>query len=165
MEWLDLLKKYGMGTTKAGSLFNVGSGVYGMYKSQQMQKLAEQAMKNDNPFGPERAQYATMLRELYANPKSITKMPGYKAGLEAVTRKMASQGYLGSGNMMAALQKYGGDAFNAEAARLAQLAGAQFAPNIGATLQGQYYANDLASKSLASIGYGLRGWNEIFGSV
>ena len=33
-------------------------------------------------------------------------------GLEAVRRSMASQGFQGSGNMMAALQKYGGDFYN-----------------------------------------------------
>ena len=86
-------------------------------------------------------------------------MPGYEAGLDAVTRKMASQGYLGSGNMMAALQKYGGDFFNAETARLGNLAGAQFGPSGGAALlQGTNYANDLASKALASLGYGIRGF-------
>lgn len=162
---LDLLKKYGLAPTKASSLFSIGSGLYGMYKSHEMQKLAEQAMKADNPFGPHREQYAQMLDRLYANPKTITRMPGYKAGLDAVTRKMASQGYLGSGNMMAALQKYGGDFFNAEAARLAQLAGAQFSPNSGATLAGHNYSNDLASKALASIGYGLRGFDDIFATA
>lgn len=45
------------------------------------------------------------------NPANLTKMPGYQAGLEAVQRSMAAQGYQGSGNMMAALQKYGGDAY------------------------------------------------------
>lgn len=162
---LDILRKYGLMPTKTSSLFNVGSGLYGMYRSNEMRKLAEEAMRSDNPFGPYRAQYAQMLQQLYANPKRITKMPGYEAGLDAVTRKMASQGYLGSGNMMLALQKYGGDFFSAEAARLAQLAGAQFSPNSGATLQGQQYSNDLASKALASIGYGLRGFEDIFGTA
>lgn len=161
----ELLKKYGLAPTKGNSLFNIGSGLYGLYRGNQMQKLAEAAMKNDNPFGPERAHYAGLLRKLYENPKSIVKMPGYQAGIDAVTRKMASQGYLGSGNMMAALQKYGGDFFNAEAARLAQLAGAQFSPNSGASIQGQNYSNDLVSKALASIGYGLRGFDDIFGRV
>lgn len=46
------------------------------------------------------------------NPADLTKMPGYQAGLEAVERSLASQGYQGSGNMMAALQKYGGDAYS-----------------------------------------------------
>lgn len=46
------------------------------------------------------------------DPSKLTSMPGYQAGLEAVMRSMAAQGYQGSGNMMAALQKYGGDAYS-----------------------------------------------------
>lgn len=46
------------------------------------------------------------------DPSDVTKLPGYQAGLEAVRRSMASQGYQGSGNMMAALSKYGGDFYN-----------------------------------------------------
>ena len=38
-------------------------------------------------------------------------MPGYEAGLEAIQRSMAAQGYQGSGNMMAALQQYGTNAY------------------------------------------------------
>lgn len=45
-------------------------------------------------------------------PGDITSVPGYQAGLEAVQRSLAAQGYQGSGNMMAALHKYGGDAYN-----------------------------------------------------
>lgn len=33
--------------------------------------------------------------------------PGYQLGMDAVRRQMAAQGYLGSGNLMAALQEYG----------------------------------------------------------
>lgn len=46
------------------------------------------------------------------NPADITGIPGYQAGMEAVRRSLASQGYQGSGNMMAALQKYGGDFYD-----------------------------------------------------
>ena len=35
-----------------------------------------------------------------------------KAGMQAVMRSMASQGYQGSGNMMQALSKYGADAYS-----------------------------------------------------
>jgi hypothetical protein len=85
-------------------------------------------------------------------------MPGYKAGETAVQRSMMAQGYGGSGNMMAALQEYGGNAFNQEAARLSSLAGSQFPPTGGNTLMaGNIAANDLASKSLASMGYALSG--------
>lgn len=46
------------------------------------------------------------------NPNDIKGIPGYQAGEEAVRRSMASQGYQGSGNMMAALSKYGGDFYD-----------------------------------------------------
>ena len=137
--------------------WSLGSGLYGMKKSKDMQKIAAQAASMQDPFGPYRAGYANDLRALMSDPSRITSMPGYKAGLDAVERKMASQGYLGSGNMMAALQKYGGDFFNQETARLAQLAGAQFGPSGGSALiSGNISSNDLASKALASLGYGIR---------
>jgi hypothetical protein len=171
----SLLQKVGMGGVGGGGAgggggifpgsspilngMNVASGLYGMYQQNEMRELAERAASQQDPFGGQRGQYAQMLQQLYADPSRITSMPGYSAGLTAVERKMASQGYNGSGNMMAALQEYGGNAFNAEAARLAQLAGAQFAPSgAQALLQGNQYANDLAAKSLASLGYGMSGF-------
>ena len=71
---------------------------------------------------------------------------------------MASQGYLGSGNMMIALQDYGGRIYDAEANRLAQLAGFGFDPKAGtsAGISGSAAAAELASRSLASLGYGAR---------
>ena len=141
-----------------GSIFNIGRGLYGMYQGSQMKDLAERAMTAENPFGPERAGYAAKLRNLYNNPNSITSMPGYEAGLTAVERKMAAQGYNGSGNMMAALQKYGGDFFNSEADRLATLAGAKFAPSGGSQLlAGNIAGNQMQGNSLNSLIYGALG--------
>ena len=65
------------------------AGLYGLLESRKLKKLGQ-----------------------LPNPGDITGMPGYQAGLEAVRRSMASQGFQGSGNMMAALQKYGGDFYN-----------------------------------------------------
>jgi hypothetical protein len=72
---------------------------------------------------------------------------------------MASQGYNNSGNMMTALAKYGGDFFNAERNFLANASGIGFGPQstAGLDLQGNQIGLDLASRSLASIGYGLGG--------
>lgn len=67
------------------------------------------------------------------NPQDITGMPGYQAGLEAVQRSMAAQGYQGSGNMMAALAKYGGDFYNQYANQRLQSAQAQAGPMMGTT--------------------------------
>lgn len=65
------------------------AGLYGLYESKRLRKLTK-----------------------LPDPSDIVGMPGYQAGLEAVRRSMASQGYQGSGNMMLALQKYGGDFYN-----------------------------------------------------
>ena len=62
---------------------------------------------------------------------------------------------------MIALQDYGGRAFEAEQAKLAELAGATMRPDTGAVIQGQAAANDTASRSLASLGYGVRDFNRL----
>jgi len=164
-EW-DWMKKSGVGQILGGpwsTAFSIGSGLYGMRQAQQTRQLAEKAAGIQDPFMGERAKYASELSSLYADPLRVERLPGYKAGLSAVERKMASQGYLGSGNMMLALQDYGGRAFDAEAARLASLAGAQFAPSGGQTLlSGTSQANELASKSLGSLGYGVRGLEDLY---
>ncbi len=154
--WMDMLEKLKKMKNPLSTGLNVFSGLYGLMKSSEMSKLAKTAMQTSNHFGPYRDQYAKQLSDLMANPSSISKTPGYMAGIDAVTRKLASQGYLGSGNMMASLQKYGGDFFNQETARLASLAGAQFQPDSRAQLTGASVSADLASRALASLGFAAR---------
>lgn len=85
----------------------------------------------------------------------ITKLPGFDAGLQAVTRKMASQGYLGSGNMMLGLKDYGESVYNNYVNRLAQLASGGSSPSAAAAslMQGGRDSSDLISRALASLGY------------
>lgn len=155
---MEELMKMVMGKNPWGNIFNIGRGIYGLHQSRDMQKLAEQAMKTENPFGPYRDEYAQKLRGLYADPSSITKMPGYEAGIQAVNRGLAKSGYLGSGNQMTALQKFGGDFFNAEAERLAMLAGAKFPPGGGSQLlQGSIAAKQLEGNALNTLIYGALG--------
>ncbi len=157
------------------------------------QKLIEQAKaggESMNPFDRYRRAYGDelktlmatpntydqQLQHLEANPGDITKLPGYEAGLTAVERSQAAGGYLGSGNMMAALQQYGGNAFaqreqflssmsldNATTRReslLAGLAGAGAAPGAGAALtqQGMQNAYQLQGQAVNS---GLTGVNNL----
>ncbi len=68
-------------------------------------------------------QYGRQLQDLMANPGSVTGMPGYEAGMEAVRRSMAAQGYQGSGNMMGALQQQGGQFYQQQLQNLSQLQG------------------------------------------
>ena len=143
-----------------------GSGVLGLLESRRMRELAERAM-NAQPqvidpmgYGP-RADFLAQLQALMADPSKITSMPGYAAGLKGVERTMASQGYLGSGNMAVAAANYGGGRFNDEIARLATLAGvgqplSVSRPDVGAAIQGQSAASQLLSRAMATFGYGAR---------
>jgi hypothetical protein len=45
-------------------------------------------------------------------------MPDYQAGLQAVERTFASQGYQGSGNMLSALSQFGGGFYNQQVQQL-----------------------------------------------
>ena len=142
----------------AGNMMTMGSGLYGMYQSEQMQKQAQQAQQQADPFGPYRAQYAQQMQALTADPSKITQQPGYQAGLDAVQRSMAAQGYTGSGNMMAALSKYGGDFYNQTMQMYSNLAGAQFNPAAGAQLgmQGQSNSTNLMMNSLGLLAKGTQ---------
>lgn len=146
----------GTGGGMLGPAMSIGSGLYGMYNSEQQKKLAKQIMERSDPFAASRGMYGERLNALMNDPSGIDKVPGYAAGLQAVERKMASQGYNGSGNMMAALSKYGGDFYNQEVARLMQLSGANATPGAGSGVAGQQFNSgvDTASRALASLGYG-----------
>ena len=152
-DWLEKLKKI-KGPISGG--MSLLSGFMGLKQSRDLSKLSREAMNRSDPFGPERTKYAQELDRLRQDPSRVERLPGYKAGLQAVERRMASQGYLGSGNMMIALHDYGGRMYDAEANRLAQLAGAGISPNFGPALSAQASSSDLASRALASLGYGAR---------
>ena len=159
----EILKKLGINMGGPWSTgFNIFSGLYGLNQSRKIQNAAMAPPQVLDPFGyGPRAPYAAELAGLRADPSQIQKIPGYQAGLDTVTRKMAAQGYLGSGNMMAALQEYGGQFYDRELARLSQLAGAQFQPQGFRTdTQGLAAGADLASKALASMGYAVRGMEQ-----
>lgn len=143
---------------------SVISGLYGLKKSNDLAAIAERAAAMQDPFGSQRPMYQQQLAALMADPSKITTMPGYNAGLQAVERRLASQGYLGSGNMMAALAEYGGSFFDKEANRLATLAGAGISPSGGGALVSGYNASfDAASKALATLGFSAKEIARIFG--
>lgn len=151
----------GLGMLGKGLIY--GSGLLGMYQSQQMMKLAKQAQAQADPFGPYRGAYAKELGALEADPSSITSRPGYQftfdQGNQALQRMLAAGGLLGSGNALVEAQKYGqgfaGQYLTQEEQRLAGLAGANIAPNPAIGLQGYGMGSDLASRALATIGYGM----------
>ena len=165
--WLDnpmaaLRKLRGMSPlAKSGgplqSGWNILSGLQGIGQSRRLADLASRASERADPFGAYRAGYAQQLAALSANPSLITKQPGYAAGLEAVRRSMAAQGYQGSGNMMAALAQYGQKFLGDEQNRLAMLAGAGFNPASAGqlNLEGNVSANQLLFTALNRLGGGI----------
>lgn len=82
--------------------------------------------------------YRQQMLQLSQNPSSITSMPGWKAGEQAVQRSMAAQGYQGSGNMMTALQDFGGDFYMKQMQMLASMLGGER----GAQLEEGRMSND-----------------------
>lgn len=139
-----------------GGIGGIGSGILGLLGAGNLMKMG----KGADPFGPYREQYAQQLSQLEAHPELLAKTPGYEAGIQAVQRGMAAQGYLGSGNEATALLKYGGDIYSQQVQQLSKLAGADISPSTSADI---YKSGlDVASSSLGSLGYGatmLSGWN------
>lgn len=137
--------------------WNILSGLHGISQSRQLADLASKASERADPFGPYRAGYAQQLAALSADPSLITKQPGYAAGLEAVRRSLAAQGYQGSGNMMAALSQYGQKFLGDEQNRLASLAGAGFNPASAGqlNLEGNVAANQMLFSALNRLGGGI----------
>lgn len=102
------------------------------------------------PFDRYRSGFAARAAGLEADPKQLLNSPGYRAGLQAVQRAMAAQGYTGSGNAAVRIAEFGNDFFNRESDRLARLGGAGAAPGAGAIP-----ASILRGQGLASMAYGL----------
>ena len=126
---------------------NIGTGILGLQKADQLQQAAVQA----DPMAPYRSQYAQQLQQLQEDPSQVQNIPGYQAGLDAVMRSLASQGYTGSGNMMAALQDYGGQFYQQQFQNLSNLAGVNISPAV--SLQGQQGAANLYGDALSRFGY------------
>lgn len=151
----DKLKS--MGSLGSSGGVSTATGLYGLYQAQQMQALARQLQASADPFAGQRAQYAQQLSALQANPSSIANLPGYQAGLDAVQRSMAAQGYQGSGNMMAALQNYGGNIYDQQMQTLAGLAGAGANPASAAQigLMGQKVGMEAGGNAFTLLAKGL----------
>lgn len=146
--WEDMMRR-----NRRMPLLDIASGIYGLTQARGIRREAQRA----DPMSAYRGQYAAQLAQLAANPNMITSMPGYAAGQQAIERRLASQGYLGSGNMMLAMGNYGGDFYNREIARLNALA----TPSPGAIesrVAGRRASADLTGRSLASIGRGIYNW-------
>jgi hypothetical protein len=123
----------------AGDLVNAGLSTYGaLSNSRQLAALGRGA--------PSQQTAESQLDALLKDPNSITKMPGYEAGLQAVQRTGAGQGYLGSGNMMIALDKYGGDFYNNTVRQLQGIAQANAGVNAEYTIGGMQLFGDASNQ-------------------
>ncbi len=132
----------GLGTMLGlSSLANAGIG---MYQANQLRQASQAA----DPWARYRAQYGDQLNALMQNPSQIQNIPGYQAGMQAIERSLASQGYQGSGNMMNAMANYGGQFYQQQLANLANLAGVN---NVSTGLQGQFNAANMLGGSLQGI--------------
>ncbi len=156
----------------AGSLI----GAYGDYKAGKEQaKATKDAVGIADPFAPYRAQYASALTNLYNDPSRITQLPSYQfrlnQGLDSINRNAAAKGYLGSGNRLMELMRYGQDygsqEFDKEVARLSGLSGATTgSPAQAGILQTQYASSlgDSYRNTAGSIGAATRRIGGLFGS-
>jgi hypothetical protein len=123
----------------AGDLVNAGLLTYGaLSNSRRLAALGRGS--------PSQQTAESQLNSLLQDPNSITKMPGYEAGLQAVERTGAGQGYLGSGNMMVALDKYGGDFYNNTVRQLQGIASANAGVNAEYTIGGMQLFGDASNQ-------------------
>lgn len=78
------------------------------YSGQQVGQAGQQAQRYADPFGQYRPQYANALAQMQSNPSSVANTPGYQftqdQAMNQIGRSAAAQGYLGSGNVLTALQ-------------------------------------------------------------
>lgn len=104
----------------------------GRQQGWESRNVGNTASRMADPFAPERFNYQNQLRKLMEKPGDFASSPTYKfafdQGLDAVNRKAAASGMLGSGNRLAELTRFGqglaSQQFFPQANLLAQLSGA-----------------------------------------
>ena len=127
-----------------------------------------------DPYGPYRAEAASQLHDLMADPGLTFGQPGYQTqlrmGQQSVNRGMAATGQLQSGAEQIALQDLGQSTFssfyNNKLANLMQLSGASQSPAAAGYSQAQ--ANNLNSlmnqRNMQNITGGMGSLNTIYNS-
>jgi hypothetical protein len=135
---------------------SIGSGFYGMYKSNQQSKMAQQAINASAPWTASggTAMAGDELKRTISG--DLSGDPGFKLAQAAAARASSQQpgGFASMAAANAALN-YRMQMMQA----LSGPAGVGFNPAAGyqTALGGQQLANTLAGQSLGSIGYGLSG--------
>lgn len=149
----------GMGATGQGwlkPLLSIGSGLYGMSQANSMKDLAQQAISGSAPWTSSggTAMAGDALKTAISG--DLSNDPGYKLAQLGAARTSAQQpgGFAASAAANAAI-KYRNETIGA----LSGPAGVGFNPAAGyqTAISGTSSANDLMSKSLGSIGFGMTG--------
>ncbi len=136
-----------------GNLIGGLAQLYGAHVAQGNANALQQLVNQTNAFGPYRAGAAAQLNNLLQNPSSVTSLPGYQAGIEAINRDAAAKGYFGSGNQEGALALYGNQVYNQQLGQLANLSGATFNP--ASLIGGLNSAGQSAMSGLGLLSGGL----------
>lgn len=141
-----------------------GGTLYGMYNQNQAAEMLKRAASQQDPFGPQRAEYQRLLSQSYQDPQAIYNSPQYQ-GLNSIFQKQIAARDAAAGRN----SQYGARAAESQAnfmkylddyrARLMAPAGA----NINPAAQGNLYAS--AAQQQKNMGDTLiGGLNSIFGS-
>lgn len=143
----------------AKPLMSIGSGIYGMTEADEMRQQAEESRRRADPWGTSggRGLADAQLQELMRNPGQVAaRDPSYELRMQGAKRANAIYGS-DSGAMAVAGANASTDWYNQRLGQLGGLAGAAGSPVSGEQIgmSGQLGANDLASRGLASIGYGV----------
>lgn len=143
----------------ANPAMSIYSGITGLQKQKELERLARLAAAQSDPWGNSggRSLADAQLQQLLRDPSAVAENdPAYKLRIQGAQRANAQFGQ-DSGAMSVAGANASTNWYNERLAQLGALAGSGVNPGTGAQigLNGQIAANDLASQSLGSIGYGI----------
>jgi hypothetical protein len=127
-----------MATLGAG--LKLVGGLYGLYKSSQNPNTSNTpspaVTTASNANATASATAATQLTTALNDPSSYYDSASYQAGLQALERTDAAQGYAGSGKMLADLQNYGQTSYQSYITNLSQIANMSLGASTGAVNAG-----------------------------
>lgn len=160
-------------TDWAGALtsgMNIAQGLYNLFGGNQ--EAVKAGMAAADPFATQRPMYQGMLASLMTNPSSFQLSPAAQAattqGMTDLGRAGAAKGYLGSGNLLSELTKFGTQTamqdYYQQAGLLSQLAGAGVgSPGTAAQLAASKPAS--TGSALSTIGSGIGGLSQAVGGL
>ena len=155
------------------AVISTANSVYGGIQARKQQKEAQKQANNAagaaDPFAQYRPDAAARLDALSKDPSSIKDTATYKARLQGAERTMASQGYTGSGNALAAAADAGAAAYQQEFDNLSMLSGAGVGTQTAAGVYGSSTgaasnANDNRLSSIAGVANNIGNLMSVWGN-